>query len=242
MRNTFASHSQKCPRELGLSRRYNLAPGLKRFWGVRTTIATPAVSPRGATAASEATTPRATSRSRGSGLPVGRNVCKWPIVRHCGRPTRSNRRKWGGDSGHKGPPQGPHRRRSARSPRRLPNSEECHSCAFRANLGTMPHRPREPQNPQPRTETIRQSLLSLLAEEPRSLSELSNALRVSERELVDHLEHLLSGRRPRVTIVPSRCKACEFRFDTRARVRRPSRCPKCRSERLSQPRFWIERE
>jgi hypothetical protein len=35
---------------------------------------------------------------------------------------------------------------------------------------------------------------------------------------VDHLEHLLSGRRPRVTIVPSRCKACEFRFDTRARV------------------------
>jgi hypothetical protein len=34
--------------------------------------------------------------------------------------------------------------------------------------------------------------------------------------------------------------ACGFEFKERERAKRPSRCPRCSSERLTKPRFWIE--
>jgi predicted Zn-ribbon and HTH transcriptional regulator len=47
-----------------------------------------------------------------------------------------------------------------------------------------------------------------------------------------------SGKR-RFVLHPSNCIACGFQFQKRRRLTRPSRCPRCRSSRLSQPHFEI---
>jgi predicted Zn-ribbon and HTH transcriptional regulator len=46
----------------------------------------------------------------------------------------------------------------------------------------------------------------------------------------------------RLRTEPARCTACGFVFGDRAerRLHTPSRCPRCRSERISEPRFRIE--
>ena len=71
---------------------------------------------------------------------------------------------------------------------------------------------------------------------------MSQALGVSERDLYQHLEHLgrsLMQRGERLSIEPSRCLACGFTFEERTRVKRPGRCPECKSTRLSLPKFAI---
>jgi len=78
---------------------------------------------------------------------------------------------------------------------------------------------------------------------PRGLDELSRELGVSEKELPDAMEKLrrtLERSGERLQVEPSRCLACHFELQARARAKRPSRCPRCSSERLTRPRFWIE--
>jgi transcriptional regulator len=78
---------------------------------------------------------------------------------------------------------------------------------------------------------------------PKGLDELSRELGVSEKELPDALEKLkksLSHTGEKLQQTPPHCVACGFEFEARARARRPSRCPRCSSERLTKPRFWIE--
>jgi len=78
---------------------------------------------------------------------------------------------------------------------------------------------------------------------PKGLDELSRELGVSEKELPDAIEKLrrsLQHTAERVHQTPPRCLACGFEFESRTRVKRPSRCPRCSAERLTRPRFWIE--
>lgn len=84
---------------------------------------------------------------------------------------------------------------------------------------------------------------ALSGPEPKGLDELSRDLGVSEKELPDALEKLRrslqhTGQTLRQT--PPRCVACNFEFESRTRARKPSRCPRCSSERLTKPRFRIE--
>jgi hypothetical protein len=77
---------------------------------------------------------------------------------------------------------------------------------------------------------------------PKGLAELSRELRVSEKELPDALAKLkrsLQHSGETLKEVPPRCIACGFEFEALGRARRPSRCPRCSSERLTRPRFWI---
>lgn len=92
-------------------------------------------------------------------------------------------------------------------------------------------------------QTPREALRDLLLEQTCTLREASRALRLSEREVADHLAHLDKSARARgdrlVQDAP-RCLACGFVFDARSRAKRPSKCPQCRGGRISQPRFSIE--
>jgi predicted Zn-ribbon and HTH transcriptional regulator len=101
-----------------------------------------------------------------------------------------------------------------------------------------------PDEPKPRAETLRQALTAALRERPQTARELSGAVRIAEREVLDHLAHLersLAAAGEQLVIEPARCKSCGFAFEARARHGRPSRCPECRSERISTPRFSIVR-
>lgn len=99
-----------------------------------------------------------------------------------------------------------------------------------------------PRAPAARGETVRESLQRALREGPATLQELSGAVRIAEKQLLDHLEHLarsLASQGQPLQIEPSRCLACGFLFDARKRLGKPSRCPQCKSTRISQPKFSI---
>jgi hypothetical protein len=90
--------------------------------------------------------------------------------------------------------------------------------------------------------TPRQQLAELLRAHDLTARELSLHAGLSEREVYEHLPHIeqsLGASGEMLRIAPSRCLGCGFGFDQRARHRRPSRCPRCKSERISQPRFSI---
>lgn len=99
---------------------------------------------------------------------------------------------------------------------------------------------RAPGAPAERGETVRRSIAAALRGHALSAREISEVVRIPEREVAEHLMHLersLAAEGERLEIEPPACKACAFVFE--ARVGRPSRCPRCKSERLSVPRFRI---
>uniref|UniRef100_A0A7V4LBX5 Transcriptional regulator n=1 Tax=Desulfobacca acetoxidans TaxID=60893 RepID=A0A7V4LBX5_9BACT len=90
--------------------------------------------------------------------------------------------------------------------------------------------------------TLRQAIRELLREQPLSSLEISQRLSLPEKEVVAHLAHLArsSGPGGRLRIIPSVCRQCGFVFAKRERLTRPSRCPRCRGESISRPRFALE--
>lgn len=72
--------------------------------------------------------------------------------------------------------------------------------------------------------------------EELSVRELSQRTSLSEGQVRSALEKLrLSCERGplKLSQKPPRCLACGYAFESRRRLSRPSRCPQCRSERLS---------
>lgn len=88
--------------------------------------------------------------------------------------------------------------------------------------------------PRERARTVRQELVEVLRGPPASARDLSARLRISEREVLDHLPHITD-----LVIEPAECKACGFVFEARTRAKKPSRCPECKSERITPPRFRV---
>lgn len=92
------------------------------------------------------------------------------------------------------------------------------------------------------TQTARQHIAELLRAEELTAHELSQRASVPEREVADHLRHLehtLKSGGERLRTTASHCIPCGFVFEARQKHSRPSRCPRCKSERLSSPRFRI---
>lgn len=93
--------------------------------------------------------------------------------------------------------------------------------------------------------TERQQIIALLesAPEPVSVRDISKQAGLSEKEIIRHLEHIrrtLQQQNARLHCIPASCRACGFAFTKRQGVKKPSRCPICRSEYLQPPLFSIE--
>lgn len=92
--------------------------------------------------------------------------------------------------------------------------------------------------------TVRQQLIHLLTGTQRSARELAGMIGAPEREIEEHLVHVVRSlardTTRRFLLEPSRCHDCGFVFRERARLTTPSRCPTCRSEAIAPPRFGIE--
>ena len=96
-------------------------------------------------------------------------------------------------------------------------------------------------------ETIRQRIVLLLSGTQRTFEELRREIGLPARRLEDELQHVeRSVRRsrgePRKLVVdPARCIECGFVFRDRApsRFNGPGRCPRCKSERIAEPRLSI---
>jgi hypothetical protein len=91
--------------------------------------------------------------------------------------------------------------------------------------------------------TFRQRLREALLDEPGTLRELSQRLGATEAEIAEHLDHVRQSAErsgEHWVVVQPRCQSCGFSFEERRRLRKPSRCPRCRSERVTPPRFALE--
>jgi predicted Zn-ribbon and HTH transcriptional regulator len=99
-----------------------------------------------------------------------------------------------------------------------------------------------PRDVRPATETPRQAIRRHLREAPLTARELSARVGLREKDAVAHLEHLARSARAageRLQREPSRCLGCGFVFKDRARLGKPSGCPRCRATHVTAPVFRI---
>lgn len=101
--------------------------------------------------------------------------------------------------------------------------------------------------PGERSETLREAIAAALRSlgRPASAKEISGLVGLSEKEVMDHMAHIRRSSRSReesLTVTPALCKVCGFVFKKRERFTKPTRCPVCRGERITDPLFSYEME
>ena len=103
---------------------------------------------------------------------------------------------------------------------------------------------RKPAIPPVAGETVRRAMIVLLDREPLSALEISAAVRIPEKEVYGHLEHIrrsLHAEAAELVVTPAECRACGFIFVKRDRLAPPGKCPVCRHEAILDPLFAIRR-
>jgi len=99
-----------------------------------------------------------------------------------------------------------------------------------------------PTIPSPRFATIRRQIADLLAGEPLTAREISMRVGIAEKSVFGHLEHLkrtLHAQGHQLQVLLPTCRKCGFVFGKRERLRKPGRCPVCREQSISEPRFAV---
>jgi predicted Zn-ribbon and HTH transcriptional regulator len=94
-------------------------------------------------------------------------------------------------------------------------------------------------------DTIRHELLAELEEGPLSARDLSGRIGISEKDVYGHLTHIratLHRSERRLVVQPAECAKCGFVFNKRERLKKPSKCPVCRSESIHEPLFSLPEE
>jgi len=86
--------------------------------------------------------------------------------------------------------------------------------------------------------TIRREIMQLLYQGEWTAGEISRAVRIPQKEVYPHLEHIMQSLRGDFSIVPAECLSCGFIFSKRKAVRSPSRCPLCKSEHIKDPAYY----
>ncbi len=94
----------------------------------------------------------------------------------------------------------------------------------------------------------RERIIEILssAREPLDVSQIAAALGLSASEagaIYEDLEHIARSLRRSdkvLLMIPPACRSCGYVFRDLRRLRRPSKCPRCRGERISSPRFIIK--
>lgn len=104
--------------------------------------------------------------------------------------------------------------------------------------------PRKPTIPRTAGETVRHRMEELMGERPCSAKELSVEVRIAEKEVYSHLEHIrrsIHAAGGILEITPAECRRCGFTFAKRDRLTPPGKCPLCRHEAIMEPLFAIRR-
>lgn len=90
--------------------------------------------------------------------------------------------------------------------------------------------------------TVRRQMEDFLKQGAATAREISKALSVPEKEVFRHLDHIArsaAGKGRRLNVSPWKCKGCGFAFNSREKLNKPSRCPRCREERFESAEFSI---
>lgn len=90
--------------------------------------------------------------------------------------------------------------------------------------------------------TARQRMVALLKETQMTARDLSKALGIREREVIEHLSHIsrtVAAQGGMLTVLPILCLNCGWVFEGRKRFTRPSRCPRCKKSHLEAPVYKL---
>ncbi len=101
---------------------------------------------------------------------------------------------------------------------------------------------KEPSLPIERRETIRRYISAVLQEHTLSAKDMSTYLRIPEKDVYEHLEHIrktISKDNYRLVVVPAQCERCGFAFRKRGRLSQPGKCPMCHGSLILPPLFAI---
>jgi len=98
-------------------------------------------------------------------------------------------------------------------------------------------------------ETRRERIIHILmeADEPLEAREIARMLGLEPGEvgiIYEDLGHIAKSIRNLgfdLYMQPPQCRACGYVFTRMKRLRRPSRCPECKSQRIAPPRFFVKR-
>ncbi|MCX5812453.1 MAG: ArsR family transcriptional regulator [Proteobacteria bacterium] len=102
---------------------------------------------------------------------------------------------------------------------------------------------KEPPTPVERYNTIRRYIVSLLEDNTLSAKDISIYLRIQEKDISSHLEHIrktLNKNNQHLTIIPAKCEKCGFVFIKRTRLTKPGKCPICRNSLINSQLFSIQ--
>jgi len=101
--------------------------------------------------------------------------------------------------------------------------------------------------------TRREKIYDLLSQlrKPVTAEEIASmlGLRKGEAKSVEtDLEFLMksvkrrSGGSEIIEMIPARCSSCGYEFRERDKIKKPSRCPRCKSERIQGPWFFLKKK
>lgn len=87
--------------------------------------------------------------------------------------------------------------------------------------------------------TKRQKMVVMLTEGPHTIWDLRKQIGGKVKDIVDDLEHIKKSLNKMLKIGPSKCLDCGF-TTKKMKFVALSRCPKCKSERTSDPIIQIK--
>ena len=88
---------------------------------------------------------------------------------------------------------------------------------------------------------FRKDLIEQLTDNPMSVTEIAREAGVPLAEARDDLEHIAKSLRHgdrELFVIPARCRKCDFTFGPE-KLTKPSKCPKCRSRWIYEPRVEV---
>jgi predicted Zn-ribbon and HTH transcriptional regulator len=83
----------------------------------------------------------------------------------------------------------------------------------------------------------------MLLQDPMTVSEISRFVEQPGKDTVSDLEHLLQSLKHteyKAVVEVATCKKCGFEFSS-DKLRKPSKCPKCKSTWVTEPRISLLR-
>ncbi|MBI5454877.1 MAG: transcriptional regulator [Deltaproteobacteria bacterium] len=93
--------------------------------------------------------------------------------------------------------------------------------------------------------TARQRIIEALKGGMLTAKDISRAVGLKEKDVIDHLPHVAKsiearkGGGVRFIVEPSRCLDCGFVFRKRERLKSPGKCPICKGEGITEARYGI---
>ena len=85
--------------------------------------------------------------------------------------------------------------------------------------------------------TRRAQLCQFMQDNPLTARELAALMKMKIADVIDDLEHVRRSRGRDFKITPAYCVACDHTFTKRDKLTTPTRCPRCRAQRVEGP--WV---